>query len=680
MLVLAGAGSGKTRVITRRIAHILACGLAEPSQILAVTFTNKAAAEMRERVAELVGKKEAGAIVVSTFHSYCLQVLRKHISRLGYRTNFSIAGDSDSRALLRRVVEDLGGTESFDTGTFQSRISLMKNANEAPDPEKPIPVETASQEKYAENFTDVYARYHSALRAANSVDFDDLMLLTLRLWNEHPDLHAACRDAFRYVMVDEYQDTNRVQYELIRKLVSEHRNLCVVGDDDQSIYAWRGADTRMILDFDQHFTDARVVTLDQNYRSTTTILGVANAVIGNNLSRRDKKLWSDLGAGRKLDWIVCADEEQEAEEALKWMRFIQDRTGARYSDFAFLYRSNQQSRPLEVTLRGAGIPYVVVGGQDFFERAEVRDIISYLKVIANPRDEAAFLRVVNMPRRGIGDATLHKIHELCRDEKMSLGQATAALLKRGVDGGPMQLALTDTAGERVRQFKEQKVERGLRDFLRLLDKFRKRFRDRDGTLKAITEDLINAIDYHGELERSCKTPQQVSNRWNNVEVVVKAIGDYEEKAEKPSLGNFLDESYLNTDQSRFGKDERRKTGVTLMTIHSAKGLEFPFVFLMGLEDGLMPHERSIKENNIEEERRLFYVALTRGKRHVTMFEALTRVKGGKERMCKPSRFLAEIPAELYNQHVKAVRQMVEEKVAPPEPKKKKKFVPKRTNL
>ena len=356
VLVLAGAGSGKTRVITRRIAHILANGLAEPSQILAVTFTNKAAAEMRERVAELVGKQAAGRIAISTFHSYCLQVLRKHIDRIGYRKNFSIAGDSDSRALLRRVVEDIGSSESFDMGTFQSRISLMKNANEAPDPSKPMPVESETQEKYAENLAEVYERYHSALRAANSVDFDDLMLLTLRLWDQHADLLAACRGAFNYVMVDEYQDTNKVQYELIRRLVAEHRNLCVVGDDDQSIYAWRGADSSMILDFDKHFPDARVVTLDQNYRSTEIILNAANAVIQNNLSRREKKLWSDLGAGRKLDWIVCADEEQEAEEALKWMKFIQARTGARYSDFAFLYRSNQQSRPLEVTLRQAGGP------------------------------------------------------------------------------------------------------------------------------------------------------------------------------------------------------------------------------------------------------------------------------------------------------------------------------------
>ncbi len=681
VLVLAGAGSGKTRVITRRIAHILDNGLAEPGQILAVTFTNKAASEMRERVAELVGKKEAGTIVISTFHSYCLQVLRKYITHLGYRKNFSIAGDSDSRTLLRRVVEDLGSSETFDTGTFQSQISLMKNANEAPDPTKPMPVENETGEKYAENFAEVYERYHSALRAANSVDFDDLMLLTLRLWNEHPDMHALCRGAFKYVMVDEYQDTNKVQYELIRKLVSEHRNLCVVGDDDQSIYAWRGADSSIILDFDKHFPDAKVITLDQNYRSTTTILSAANSVIKNNLKRRDKNLWSDLGAGRKLDWIVCSDEEAEAEEALKWMKFIQDRTGARYNDFAFLYRSNQQSRPLEIALRQAGIPYVVVGGQDFFERAEVRDIISYLKVISNPRDEAAFLRVVNMPRRGIGDTTLHKIHELCRDHKMSLGQATAELLKRGIDGGAVQLALVEDPDDRVRQFKEQKTEKGLRDFLRLLDRYRKRFREKDGTLRAIVEDLINAIDYHGELVRSCKSPQQVTNRWNNVEVVVKAVGDYEEKSENPSLSDFLDESHLNTDQTRFGKDERKKTGVTLMTIHSAKGLEYPFVFLMGLEDGLMPHERSIKENNIEEERRLFYVALTRGKRHVTMFECLSRMKGGKEKICKTSRFLAEIPAELYNQHIKASRQMFQETVDPPElKKKKKKFVPKRTNL
>ncbi len=651
VLVLAGAGSGKTRVITRRIAYILTKRLARPSQILAVTFTNKAAMEMRERVAELVGKKQAADIVISTFHSFCLRVLRKHIERVGYRKNFTIAGDGDSRALLRRVVDDLGSTESFKPASFQAAISLYKNSNEVPEPGRGRAVKNATEEKYETYVPEVYAGYQSALRAANSIDFDDLLLLTLRLFQEHPDILELFRNHFKYVMVDEYQDTNGVQYALLRMLVEEHRNFCVVGDDDQSIYAWRGADYRNILEFEKHFPGATIVTLDQNYRSTETILAAANSVIKNNKARREKKLWSELGKGRPIDWIVTGDEEAEAKEAVKWLKHIQEKTAARYRDFALLYRSNIQSRPLEIAFRQAGIPYVVIGGQEFFERAEVKDIISYLKVIANPRDEAAFLRVVNMPRRGIGDTTLHKVHDLCREHSLSLGKGMAELLRRGM--APAQ------------------AEHGIREFLGLLKHFRARFRNRDASMKEIVQDLVLAIDYNGELERSCKTKEAAFNRWQNVELVVNAVGDYEKEAQSPSLMGFLDASHLNSDSDRRSKAERRESAVTLMTVHSSKGLEFPFVFLMGVEEGLMPHERSIKEHTLDEERRLFYVALTRGQRHVTFFEALARVKHGKEKMTTTSRFVEEIPQDLLRKHVRAVREMVAERVEPPKPKPKK---------
>ncbi|MBI2422615.1 MAG: UvrD-helicase domain-containing protein [Candidatus Hydrogenedentes bacterium] len=665
LLVLAGAGSGKTRVITRRIAYILSNDLARPSEVLAVTFTNKAASEMRERVSELIGKQAARHVVISTFHSYCLQVLRKHIEVLGFRKNFSIASESDSRTLLRRAVEDLHTTDSFSIAEFQSQISLLKNTCE--DPAKGRPIEKENEEKYQSHMPLIFDAYASALRAANSVDFDDLLLLTLRLWRADKGIYDQCHRQFKYVMVDEYQDTNQVQYDLLRMLVDHHKNLCVVGDDDQSIYAWRGADYRNILEFEKHFEKAHVVTLDQNYRSTETILDAANHVIKNNTARRKKKLWSELGKGRLIDWVVTANEEEEAKEALQWLRFIQERTGARYNDFAMLYRSNIQSRPLEVTLRQAGVPYVVVGGQDFFERAEVKDIISYLKIISNPRDEAAFLRVVNMPRRGIGDTTLHKIHDLCRQEDLSLGQAMAEYLKREHEHDEEQLSLGEGM---VHAAKASNTDRGIREFLGLLNTFRKRFKEKNGSLRKIVEDLIIAIDYRGELERLCKTPQQVEARWGNVEVVLKAVGDYEAKGEQPSLGGFLDESHLNA-EPMFSREERKEKGVTLMTMHSAKGLEFPFVFIMGMEEGILPHERSIKEGNLEEERRLCYVALTRGKRHVSIFEALSRVKHGKERICHTSRFMSEIPEELLTKHIKAARSMVEEKVAPPEPKKKK---------
>jgi len=658
VLVLAGAGSGKTRVITQRVAYILAKGLAQPGQVLAVTFTNKAAAEMRERVAQLIGPKRAAGIVLSTFHSFCLKVLRKHIEQIGYRKNFTIASESDSRMLLRRTVDEMGARgPSFSPALFQSAISLFKSTGEEPDPKAPRGVANETEEKYEAHLAGVYARYQSALRAANSVDFDDLLLLSMRLLREHPRILARLRKQFRYVMVDEYQDTNRVQYSLLHLLVEEHRNFFVVGDDDQSIYGWRGADVRNILDFERDFSEARIVTLDQNYRSTESILGAANGVIRHNSGRREKQLWSQLGQGRCLDWIVAGDAEDEARHAVQWLKHIQSKTGARYRDFALLYRSNIQSKPLEIAFRQAGIPYVVIGGQEFFERAEVKDIVSYLKVIANPRDEAAFLRVVNMPRRGIGDTTLHRVHDLCREESLTLGKGLAEMLRRGT--APAAAA------------------KGINDFLGLLQRFRKRFRERGGSLEAITGDLVSAIDYHGELTRSCKTPEQAFNRWQNVELVVNAVGEYESQAPKPTLTGFLDESHLNTDQDRGSQEERRQSAVTLMTIHSAKGLEFPFVFLMGVEEGLLPHERSLKEDALEEERRLFYVALTRGMRHVTLFEAISRAKHGKERMGKPSRFLAEIPEALLKKHVFAAREMVQEHVAPAQPKAKKRKVRRR---
>lgn len=652
VLVLAGAGSGKTRVITHRIAFILGRKLAQPSEILAVTFTNKAAAEMRMRVAELVGPKYAYNIPICTFHSFCLQVLRTHIECLGYRRNFTIAGESDARILLRRVADDLAASgDAFSPALLQSAISLHKNVGRIPDRAAPRPAATAIKGKYAAYLPDVYERYQSALRAANSLDFDDLLLFTLRLWRERPRILEAARKRFRYVMVDEYQDTNRVQYELLHMLVKKHRNLCVVGDDDQSIYAWRGADVRNILDFERDFPQANVITLDQNYRSTETILLAANSVIRNNRQRREKDLWSTLGKGRPIDWIVTADEEAEAREAVRWLRYIQNRSGARYEDFALLYRSNVQSRPLEIAFRQAGIPYLVFGGQEFFERAEVKDIISYLKVLANPYDEAAFLRVVNMPRRGIGDATLHLVHDLCLEQKLTLGRGLAEVLKQG---------LAPAA-----------AEKGIRDFLGLLKHFRQRFRERDRSLKDLAAEMVAAIDYRGELDRVCKTREQALSRWQNVESVLNALGEYEKHAETPALTGFLDESHLNTDQDRASQDGRRQSVVTLMTIHSAKGLEFPFVFILGVEDGLLPHERSLAENTLDEERRLFYVALTRGKRHVTLFEAISRSKHGREWMAKTSRFLQEIPEQLLSKHVRAVREMVEERVEPPRPKPRK---------
>ncbi len=639
VLILAGAGSGKTRVITRRIAHLIAGAFATPQEILAVTFTNKAAEEMRERVADLVGTTAARDISISTFHAYCLRVLRRDIEQLGYRKNFTIYTESDARAVLRRVTDELGDRQArFSPALFHNAISLRKNAGETPESLKKRPLQTETDEKYEARLGDVYERYQSALRAANSLDFDDLLLHTLQLWRTHPEALARACSQFRYIMVDEYQDTNRLQYELLSLLCAEHRNLCVVGDDDQSIYGWRGAQARNILDFEKDFPEATIITLEENYRSTTTILDAANAVIAGNTARRPKKLWSKMGKGRVLDWFVVGDEEDEAREAASWLQHIMRHTGARYGDFAVLYRSNIQSRPFELAFRQAGIPYVVIGGQDFFERAEVKDIISYLKVMANPRDEAALLRIVNMPRRGIGDVLLHQAHDVCRAERCTVSKALWRLLERG--------AITGRSAQ------------GVRTFLGLLQTYRKRFRAANASLRSIAQELVVAIDYAGEIERMSKNREQAMMRQDNVEMVLQAIEQYEKETDRPSLSDFLDRTHLDND----GLNDKKQRDIThmtrLMTIHSAKGLEFPFVFIVGLVDGLLPHEQSVKEGNLEEERRLFYVALTRGRRHVTLFETLTRLRNGRERTCKTSRFLLEIPEALRRQHVRAAPEIM----------------------
>jgi DNA helicase II / ATP-dependent DNA helicase PcrA len=461
------------------------------------------------------------------------------------------------------------------------------------------------------------------------------------------------RAQFRYIMVDEYQDTNSIQYELLRMLTGQHRNLFVVGDDDQAIYGWRGADVRNILGFEKDYPEAKIITLDQNYRSTESILTAANHVIQHNATRREKKLWSSLGKGRAIDHFVVGDDEAEAAEVLSWMRHIHSRTKAAWSDFAILYRSNVQSRPLEIALRQGDVPYAVFGGQDFFERAEVKDIISYLKTIANPRDEASFLRVVNVPRRGVGDATLHHAHDICLREKKTLGMALAAVLEQG--------ALP------------KNTEYGIKHFLGIIQRYRKRFRERDGRLEEILRSLIRDIDYFGELQRSSRTPEQYEVRAQSVEAVCRAIEAYENSADRPSLPGFLDATHLNGDSQFEKREDGKRDAVSLMTIHSAKGLEFPFVFIVGMEDGLLPHERAMVDGSLEEERRLFYVALTRGKRHVTMFEAVSRVRNGRERMSKPSRFLTEIPEALIVHQVRAARDMVQEVVEPPAPKPKRKY-------
>ncbi len=653
VLIVAGAGSGKTRVLTRRIAYILATGAGKPENILAVTFTNKAAAEMRERVAELTGKKAAQDAAIGTFHAFCLGVLREHAERLGLRRDFSVSSEADARTRMRRILADLDGVrETFDPQRFLEGVGQVKNQQQTPDDYANQPAEDATAEKYQQWFPAIYEQYESALRAANAVDFDDLLVLTLKLWRDHPDVLERMRERYRFIMVDEFQDTNQLQYALLRALAGPEENICVVGDDDQSIYSWRGADPRNILEFERGFRSAHVVKLEQNYRSTPTILDAANAVIQYNTARREKKLWSALESGRPIDWLLTANEGHEAEMALSWFKLIRDKTGAKPSDFAILYRSNTQSRPFEIILRQAGVPYAVNGGQELFDRSEVRDIVAYLKAAANPYDESAVLRVVNMPRRGVGDAALHRVHDICRTE-----------------GLPFIQGLEQA---RARQAVGAEAQRGIQAFQQLLREYGRRFQEKGASLPETVENLVHTVGYREELRRASKTDPQFQMRWGNVEAVIRAIAVYEDHAERPSLVDFLDKTTLGADVSwQQMKAERRRDGVSLMTIHSAKGLEFPFVFIAGMEEGLLPHEKSIRAGAIEEERRLFYVALTRAMRHATVFESISRSRHGRERLTQTSRFLKEIPEGLVRKRELAARDMVEERTAPDKDRKKR---------
>ena len=639
LVVLAGAGSGKTRVITQRIAHLLREGHATPTQILALTFTNKAANEMRERVAELIGTRSASRVFLGTFHAFCLRVLRREIERMGYRKNFSVSSESDVRTIMRRVLEDMDGVkDSFSPKLFLERITAIKNSGEpsdSPEEGEEKDSDTETEAKYRKWLPAIYEKYQSALRAANTLDFDDLLVLTVDLWAKHAEVLERYRKRFRYILVDEYQDTNAVQYRLLRALAGEAGNLFVVGDDDQSIYGWRGADIRNILDFESDYPNAKAVKLEQNYRSTQTVLDAANAIIVRNKQRRPKKLWSALGEGRAIDRIVTADSESEAGTVVEWLQHIVRGTGASFGDFAVLYRSNIQSRPFEVAFRRAGIPYVVRGGQDFFERAEVRDVLAYLRAIINPNDEAAVLRVINMPRRGVGDAALHQIHDVCREDGVSFSKGMRRAQERGL--------LSSRAAH------------GIDAFLDLLNIYRGQFDRRERAIPDLIQGLIEASGYRAELRRAAKTPGQWIQRSENLDAVVQAAEQYCESTRKPSLTEFLDQCSLEPpDEPRSG-EHRDERSATLMTIHSAKGLEFPFVFIVGVEEGLMPHEKNAMGPGLEEERRLFYVALTRAQRHVTLFEAIERDRHGRPKPTTTSRFIAELPEGSVNTRHRAVR-------------------------
>ena len=624
LLVLAGAGSGKTKVITCRIGHLLIDKKVPAESILAVTFTNKAAREMQERVEGLVGSARCEGMIIATFHSLCVRILRREIAVLGYKKNFSIYATSDQLGLIRQAMRECGvDAKKIDAETILWKISAAKNSLVPPER-----YQAGSGDLWGDAVAAVYAKYQSSLKACNAVDFDDIIMLTVHLFRTQPEVLARWQERFRYIMVDEYQDTNPSQYLLIHLLAEKSRNLCVVGDDDQSIYGWRGADVEKILAFEHDYQGCRVVKLEQNYRSAGNILEAANGVIRNNGRRKEKSLWTATGPGRPLELVVAHDEEEEATSVVERIQIERFKNNLEYRDFAILYRTNAQSRAFEEQLRFESIPYILIGGMQFYERKEVKDVLSYLKVLENPQDEQSLLRIVNFPKRGIGDGTITRINQWSMEEECPLYEALGRVWEiSGIADAPRAKII---------------------EFHRLLQEERKRFSS-GGRLSDKARDLFRKLGIEDELYRTVDDRNTARRKVENVEQVVNSLAWYEERTAAPTLAGFLEKVSLMDDDRFSSKEEREqaKDAVTLMSLHSSKGLEFPCVFLVGLEEDILPHKKSIDENfTIDEERRLCYVGITRARRHLVITRCLHRKKYGKLEERTPSRFLAEIPEHL----------------------------------
>ena len=624
VLILAGAGTGKTRVITFRIAHMVERGIA-PGNILGVTFTNKAAREMQERVNKLLPRRrsdtpedKANRPTICTFHSLCVRILRHHIEKLGYKRNFVIYDESEQLGAIKKILSSISAKgEKTDPGAVLAMLSKFKNGGERAkifgDP---------SVHALAEH---VRKRYESALHACNAVDFDDLILLTLRIFKEHPDALEACRAKYRYVMVDEYQDTNAAQFDLVHLLTKEHRNLCVVGDDDQSIYGWRGAEIANLLDLEKHYPEVKIVKLEQNYRSTTTILNAANAVIKNNARRRAKSLWSSKGSGAKIALHAFESDEEEARTVVELIEYARMTQRAPWGTQAILFRTNIQSRPIETALRATGVRYHLIGGQSFFDRREIKDFLAYLKAFINPHDDISLLRIANTPARGLSDVTMERLLGASHDRKCSVYSAMKNPL------------VTTTLQTRTRECVEA--------FVAFIERTRAELA---GTNPAHiwAKHFLDETGYLNELRRSEKDKEAAESRVRNLLDLIATLDNY--ATANPTLAErlerFLEDMTLDSDREE--EEENKGDAVTLITMHSCKGLEFPHVYVVGLEDGLLPHSRSKVEGTMDEERRLFYVAVTRAMLTLTISHCATRKKYGQAMPCHPSPFLKELPPDL----------------------------------
>jgi len=613
LLVLAGAGSGKTRVITHRIAHIIATGAAGAGNILAVTFTNKAAGEMKNRVIDLLGPMGRW-VWLSTFHSLCARILREHAESIGFKRSFSIYDDAESQALVKKIYKDIGIPESQPpVGVARSRISRAKDRLIKADDYSGKAADFLEQ-----NVARVYAEYERRLQRNQAMDFDDLLLKTALMFEQYPSILEQYQDRFKYILVDEYQDTNHVQYRLVNLLAKKDRNLCVVGDDDQSIYGWRGADINNILDFEEEYPECKIIMLEQNYRSTQTILDASGQVVSGIAGRKPKRLFTENPDGEKISLFLCGDEIDEAEAIAETIRHktIMDKSP---SEFAVLYRTNAQSRVLEDSLRYKGIPYTIVGGTRFYERAEVKDIIAYLRLLVNPADDLAFLRIVNVPRRGLGKTGIARLESVAAERGVSL--LDAARLH------PDDAAIKGKAKKEL-----EKLVSIVDDLARVSNNLL----PQDTAAR-----LIEKIGYL-EMLADEGTPE-ADVRADNVKELVAGIREYADREESPSLTGFLEEVSLITDIDTWDDSAQ---SVTLMTLHAAKGLEFDSVFIAGMEDGLIPLRRELDSpEDIDEERRLCYVGMTRAKRKLYLSLAGFRRRWG-DFTGGPSMFLQDIPEEM----------------------------------
>jgi len=624
LLVLAGAGTGKTRVITYRMAELIRRGT-PADRILSVTFTNKAAREMKERTAGLLGRRLPRSPVICTFHALCVRILRQEITALGYPARFAIHDRGDQESAARTALRDLRvGEKSLRPGDLLARISRWKMTGVTP--------KTAAA--HVENDQDVlaaaaYRRYQANLRAAGAVDFDDLLLLTHQLFTEFPQVLERQQRRFDHVQIDEYQDTNGVQFELVEALVRPHRSLCVVGDDDQSIYGWRGAEVRHILNFRSHFPEAKVIRLEDNYRSTAEILELANRLVQHNAGRHEKRLRPHKRSQQEVRFVEFPDETAEAVGVVgEIARLVNDyRIPAR--NIAILFRTNEQPRVFESELRRQKVRYVLIGGQSFFDRREIRDMLAYLKVLANPQDEMSLLRIINTPARGIGAATVQKLLARAVRKKQNLWEVIPESAAAG--------EISPRAVAALEAFRQQ------------LDRFRAAMEQHPGQLDGYTAQLIEEIGYEQEIEKQYKSADQQLARSAVLDQFLDALREYQQRSTAPSLAEFLEESaLLGRDEEPDQEEQQEQDGVRLMTLHSAKGLEFPHVYLVGMEEGLLPHQRSVDADTpsaIEEERRLAYVGITRAMDALTVSRAASRTKWGKRRPSMPSRFLSEMRGE-----------------------------------